>query len=109
MSFSTLSIARPMSRTRTGEPLRYATMSGPYAEAAVSWPVARTVNAVFAPQSVPVGRLTFAAATAAADLVDADAARRQRVRVELDAHRVLLRAEDLDLRDAASPSKCAGR
>ena len=34
------------------------------------------------------------------DLVDADAARRQRVRIELDAHGIFLAAEDLHLADA---------
>ena len=40
-------------------------MRGSNAAASVSWPVACTVYAVFAPQSVPVGMFTFAAATAA--------------------------------------------
>ena len=39
-------------------------------------------------------------ATACCDLVDADAARGQRVRIDLHAHRVLLLAEHLHLRDA---------
>src|SRR5581483_575365 len=47
-------------------------------------------------RQVDVGRLD-----GLRDLVDAEAAARDRVRVELDAHRVLLRAEHLHLRDAA--------
>src|SRR5438034_8078387 len=40
LSFSTLSITLPSSRRRTGEPSRYATMSGRYSAASVSWPLA---------------------------------------------------------------------
>ena len=41
-------------------------------------------------------------------LVDADAERGQLARIELDAHRVLLRAEDLDLRHAADHRDALG-
>ena len=49
LSFSTLSMARPRSWSRTGEPFRHATTSGMYWAASVSCPVACTVVAVLGP------------------------------------------------------------
>jgi len=49
LSVCTLSITRPSSWSRTGEPLRYATMSGRNASAFWSWPVAWTLNIWWAP------------------------------------------------------------
>ena len=64
LSFSTLSMTLPSSTSRTGLPLRYATMSGRYASASMSWPPVCMVNDFVAPCRVPVGRFTFPLATA---------------------------------------------
>ena len=52
------------------------------------------------PHRVPVGRFTLPFCTAVGHLVDADAPGRELLRVELDPHRVLLRAVHLHLRHA---------
>ena len=67
----------------------------------MSCPLDWTVNACLLPYSVPVGRFTLRALDSRLHFIDADPARRQRVGIELDAHGVLLRSENLHLRDAA--------
>jgi hypothetical protein len=49
LSVCTPSITRPSSSRRTGEPLRYATISGRKASAFWSWPVAMTLNIWWVP------------------------------------------------------------
>ena len=49
LSVCTPSTTRPSSSSRTGEPLRYATMSGRKAAAFWSWPVAMTLNIWWVP------------------------------------------------------------
>ena len=58
--FSTLFVTLPIWSSRTGEPLRYATISGRYCAEFSNWPVACTVYAVECPYKVPVGRFTLA-------------------------------------------------
>ena len=60
----TSSSTRPMSPSRTGAPLRYATTSGRNASASSSCPFAWTVKARCGPHRMPVGRFTLPAATA---------------------------------------------
>ena len=64
-----------------------------------SCPLACTVIACCGPLSVPVGRLTLRCRPPA-HLVEPMPRARQRIRIELDAHRVLLRSVDLHLRHA---------
>ena|SRR5207253_11236320 len=47
--FSTLFVTLPIWSSRTGEPLRYATMTDWYASASVNCPLAWTVNALLGP------------------------------------------------------------
>ena len=49
------------------------------------------------PFSVPVGKIDIGCADCADDLVDADAARRQLVGIDLNAHRGVRLAEDVDI------------
>ena len=67
----------------------------------MSCPFACTVKAWFRPQSVPGRQVDVALLHRGRHLVDADPAAGQEARVDLHAHRVLLRAEDLHLRHAA--------
>ena len=60
LSFSTLSMAVPISRSRTGLPLRYATMIGRYGSARHELAVGLDGVRLSSPYSVPVGRFTFA-------------------------------------------------
>src|ERR1043166_5867817 len=73
-------------------------MIGRKACASWSWPVAWTANIRSLPYRVPVGRLTFAC----------DTARRERVRVDLHAHRVFLLSEHLHLRHAVDGGDALG-
>ena len=59
--FCTSSITWPRSLTRTGEPLRQATIRSPKSFAFASWPLACTVDVRLAPHRMPVGRFTLPA------------------------------------------------
>ena len=84
-----------MSFSRTGAPLRYATMSSRNAVGVEELAGGLDRERLAAARSsVPVGRLTLLRAMACSHFVDADAAGGERVRIDLHAHGVLLRAED---------------
>ena len=70
--------------------------------------MACTVTAWWAPYRVPVGRLTLAFLTALAHLIDAEAPAGQALGVQLDAHRIFLRPEDLDLGHAVHHGDALG-
>ncbi len=108
LSFWTPSKTRPSSSSRTGAPSRQATTMGRNSAARAQLPARLHGEAFSAPQSVPVGRFTLWCADGADHLVDADAPRGQRLRVQLDAHGVLLRAVDLHLRHAADHRQALG-
>ena len=74
----------------------------------MSWPVACTLTA-WCGAVERAGRLVdVGAGDGLLDLVDADAARGQRARIDLHAHGVLLRAEHRDLRHAADRRDALG-
>ena len=63
--------------------------------------MACSVNALCGPVMLPVGVFDVPVAQRRLDFVDADLPRRQRMRIELRVHGILLAAEHLHLRDAA--------
>ena len=81
-------------------PFAYATMSSLKFCARSSLPDDFTVKLRACPCSTPEGRLLFAFWIALTTLSRPEPALRQRFGIEIDAHRILLRAEHLDLRDA---------
>ena len=91
---------RATSPRRTGLPLRTATMISRKASALMSWVLASMVRFWALPCDRADRRVGVGRRDRELDLVDADAARGQRVRVELDAHSEFLAAEDLHLADA---------
>ncbi len=75
--------------------------------AAGRWPA--TVSAMLGPHRMPVGMFTFWALTAVLTSSRSMPRGREQLRVELDAHRVLLLAIDQHLGHAARPSRGAAR
>ena len=94
-------------RVAPDEPLRYATISGRYSGARVNWPLACTVNAAMRPVQRARRQIHVRFCTAVLNFVDSDLPGRQRLRVELDPHRVLLRSRTPAPAPRPSPSRCA--
>ena len=102
-----LSITFATSPTRTGAPLRYAMIWRRNAAAFCSCPSVWMIAASSTPFSAPVAWFAFGSLHGLRELVDADAARRERGRIGLDPHRVFRGAEHVDLRDAVQRRQLA--
>ena len=98
--FSTESITRATSPRRTGWPLRVATMMSRNCVGVGQLRLRLDGQVLARPCDGADRRVGVGGGDRRLHLVDADAARGQRVRIELDAHGVFLAAEDLHLADA---------
>ena len=101
--------ARDVAQAHRMAVARSATMMLRKAAALASWVLAAMVSCWLVALQRADRRVVVGRRDGGLHLVDADAARGQRRRVELDAHRVFLAAEDQHLRDAVDASTATAR